>query len=334
MVTLTFNEEFMMSTRKLYLTKVIFAFTVSLIITFLLMGVSYAIESPQTSPQNDPYIVEEFDINTPGKLQVRTSGGDITVERSNSNTVRVEMFVRKDGKNLTSNDTVLDKWNIDISKSGNTVDAIAKHKGNNGWSGWDNDRVSISFVVYAPKLMDSDLKTSGGHIEVDGLEGRQSISTSGGHLKLTNLTGPINAKTSGGHIDLVNLDGEVEIKTSGGHINAETVAGILNAKTSGGHINLKDVTGSVKASTSGGSITADLKAIDQFVDLKTSGGNVNITIPKGIGVELQLKGTFVHGSFDNFSGEMENNEVKGKLNGGGPKVTARTSGGKVYLSFN
>lgn len=323
-----------MTTRKLYLAKVFIALTISLIMTLLLIQTSWAMGSSQSTDQDDPYRIEEFDISTPGNLEVRTSGGHITVEASNSNSVRVEMYVKKNGENLQPQDYDLDEWDIEISKSGSAVSASAKHKGNNGWSGWNNDRVSISFVVHTPKQISSDLKTSGGHIEVDGLEGNQDISTSGGHLNLANLKGSIEAKTSGGHIDLSNLEGEINVKTSGGHISAETITGTLDAKTSGGHINLGDVSGSVEASTSGGSITADLQIIDQFVDLKTSGGNVDITIPDNVGVDLQLRGTFVQGKLKNFSGEMEKNKVNGQLNGGGPNITARTSGGTVRLSFN
>ncbi len=320
-----------MTSRKIYITKVLLALTFSLIFSLLFMSVS---ANPGSLDQDNPYRTEEFNINTPGELQVRTSGGHITVEGSNSNTVYIEMYVRKDGENLTSSDTNLDKWEIDISQSGNSVNAIAKHKGRNSWSSWNNDRTSISFVVFAPKEMSTDLKTSGGHIEAKNLEGDQTIATSGGHLNLENLKGKIEAKTSGGHIDLLNMEGDLDVRTSGGHISANTVAGTLQAKTSGGHIKLSDISGSIKAATSGGSITANLNTIDQFVDLKTSGGNVDLSIPDNIGVDLQLKGTFVHGTFNNFSGEMENNEVDGKLNGGGPKVTARTSGGTVRLSFN
>lgn len=323
-----------MTTRNIYLTKVILALTFSLIFSLLLVSSSVASANSGSIDQDDPYRIEEFNINTPGELQVRTSGGHITVEGSNSNSVRVEMYVRKDGKNLTSSDISLDKWDIDISQSGNSIKATAKHQGNNGWSSWNNDRLSISFVVFAPKKMSTDLKTSGGHIEAQNLEGNQMIVTSGGHLNLTNLKGTIEAKTSGGHIDLSDIEGNLNVRTSGGHISAKTVAGTLQARTSGGHIKLSDISGSVKAATSGGSITASLNTIDQFVDLKTSGGNVDFTIPENIGVNLQLKGSFVHGKFNNFSGEMENNEVEGELNGGGPKVAARTSGGTVRLSFN
>lgn len=322
-----------MTARNMYLTKVLLALTFSLILSLIMVSSSVASANQGSIDQDDPYRTEEFNIHTPGELRVRTSGGHITVEGSNSNSVRVEMYVRSDDENLTSSDTNLDKWDIDISQSGNSVTAIAKHKDNNGWATWNNDRLSISFVVFAPREMSTHLKTSGGHIEAKNLEGDQSIATSGGHLTLANLKGKVEAKTSGGHIDLSTMQGDLNVRTSGGHITANSVFGSLQAKTSGGHIKLSDIRGSVKAATSGGNVTAKLRTIDQFVDLKTSGGNIDLSIPEGAGVDLTLRGTFVRGTLNNFSGEMENNKVKGELNGGGPKVSARTSGGRVSLSF-
>jgi hypothetical protein len=70
------------------------------------------------------------------------------------------------------------------------------------------------------------------------------------------------------------------------------------------------------------------------LNLKTSGGNIGIAIPESTGLELNLSGTFVNANIDNCSGKIERNKVNGKLNGGGPLLSARTSGGTVSLSFH
>lgn len=320
-----------MTTRTTYLTKVILAFIFSLLLTIIMMSSALAKEA-QISDQDEPYRVETFDINTPAELEVNTSGGHITVEGSASNSVRVEMFVRKNGKNLLPEDTDLSKWKIDISQSGNKVTATAKRPGRN-WSLFGNDKPSVSFVVYTPREISSNLNTSGGHIEVRGLDGNQDLATSGGHLDLADLKGTIEARTSGGHIDIANIEGDLEARTSGGHIDVQKSEGALNVKTSGGHIDLADVSGTVEASTSGGSITAKLSTVGEFVDLKTSGGNIEVTVPGNGGFDLKLKGSYVSTKLQNFSGEVERDEVEGKLNGGGPLISARTSGGVVSLSF-
>lgn len=320
-----------MTARNEYKMKVALAFGLSFL-TMLLM-VSTATAKTATTVKDDPYRIEEFTMNGPGSLDVRTSGGHITVKASESSRVRVEMYVRKNGRDLSPSDTDLDDFEIDISQSGNTVRAIAKRDNGKGWKFWNNNNLSISFVVYTPREMSTDLKTSGGHIETNGLSGNQKISTSGGHLKLSTLMGTVDARTSGGHIEISDFEGEMKARTSGGHIDVVNSSGSINLRTSGGHIDLERISGTVEASTSGGSINAEIASIGQFVDLRTSGGNVNISVPDGLGLDLDLRGSRVRTELKNFSGEVERDEVEGSVNGGGPKISARTSGGTVRVTF-
>lgn len=318
-----------MTARDQYKLKV----TIAFILSFLIMLFVVFTASAHTLTKDDPYRVEEFSLSGAGNLQVRTSGGHIAVKASGSNRVRVEMYVRKNGRDLSPSDTDLDEFDIEISQSGNTVKAYAKRDNDRGWKFWNNNNISVSFVIYTPREMSTDLKTSGGHIETRGLRGNQQISTSGGHLELANLMGTVDARTSGGHINIKDFEGEMKARTSGGHIEVQNAEGSINLRTSGGHIDLERISGTVEASTSGGSISADIASVGQFIDLRTSGGNVNISVPAGIGLDLDLKGSRVRTELKNFSGEVERDEVEGSVNGGGPKISARTSGGTVRISF-
>lgn len=322
-----------MTTRNIYLTKVALAFGLSLLFTLLLIYPVSATPT-DTADRDDPYRVEEFNIDIPGDLEVQTSGGHITVEASESNRVRVEMYVRRNGRELTASDTDLADYDIEISQSGNRVRAIAEQRGRN-WN-WGRNNISISFVIYTPREMTTQLRTSGGHIAITGLDGNQRLSTSGGHLEMSNLKGTVNARTSGGHIEIRDFVGNMNARTSGGHIEVEHSEGTLELHTSGGHIDLNDLSGQVEATTSGGSINADLTSIEPQgfgANLRTSGGHINVRIPDGIGLDLDLKGSRVNTKLKNFSGQIDRDEVEGSINGGGPKLTARTSGGTVRITF-
>jgi len=324
-----------MTARKIYLAKVAVAFIVSLLLTLLMILPASALSlNPEKTDRDEPYRVEEFSVSTPADLEVQTSGGHITVEASESSRIRVEMYVRRNGRELTPSDTDLDDFDIEISQSGDRVKAIAERRGRN-WN-WGRNNISISFVVYTPREMTTELRTSGGHISATGLDGEQRLSTSGGHLEMNNLKGTVNARTSGGHIEIYDFAGNMNARTSGGHIEVEHSEGTLELHTSGGHISLRDLSGQVEARTSGGSIDADLTSIEPQGDganLRTSGGHINITVPAGIGLDLDLKGSRVSTELNNFSGHIERDEVEGSINGGGPRLTARTSGGTVRINF-
>src|SRR5699024_7786715 len=158
-------------------------------------------------------------------------------------------------------------------------------------------------------------------------------TTSGGHISIQKLAGNQQLKTSGGHLKISQVEGTVDASTSGGHINVDGSSDELMLKTSGGHITLTDVGGEIEAKTSGGNITADLNTIVDQAKLKTSGGNIFITIPENTALDLDLKGSYVNASLDNFSGTTDRNEIEGEFNGGGPELSAKTSGGVVTLSF-
>lgn len=281
-----------------------------------------------------PYLTKEFTISTPGELEVVTSGGSIDVSSHSGDKVRVEMFVRKGGRSIESNDNdaaeALEDFEIEIEKSGNKVIASASREGGSWFS---SNNVSISFKVLVPKQMSCDLKTSGGSIQLTGVSGNQDVATSGGSLTLADISGDMDATTSGGSINIKNYEGLLEASTSGGSINLSNAKGELAVKTSGGSINLEDVEGSLTARTSGGGIKANLSSLDKQLKLSTSGGSITAVIPGGLGLDLDLKGNRVNTKLSNFDGEVEKDRVVGSINGGGIPVVMSTSGGSVNLEY-
>lgn len=291
--------------------------------------VAVLILTSNVSIAQEAYLTEEFSVSDNAKIEVSTSGGSIELVGENTDEVRVEMYVRKRGRELDRDDADLSNWEIRIEKEGNTVFAIAKREGRN----WGNNNISISFKVYAPTKSISDLRTSGGSISLENLIGDQIARTSGGSIQAENIEGEIQLKTSGGSITLADIDGFAEVNTSGGRIRGENITGGIDAKTSGGSITLDNISGNVEAKTSGGSIDAEVINPDAFIELRTSGGSITITVPKELGYDLDLDGNRVRADLYNFQGEFDKNDMKGIMNGGGTKVSAKTSGGSVNLRY-
>lgn len=285
------------------------------------------------STNNDPSISKTFNMSS-GNLDVMTSGGRITTEGHAGSKVVVEAFVKQNGKVLAASDKLMSKleegFDMRIEKSGSTVYAHAKRKGNSmPWK-----RMSVAFHVKVPHDMACTLKTSGGSIKLSEVNGDQKVRTSGGSITVTDVDGELDAHTSGGSITLKNIEGNVEGYTSGGRINLENVEGDeVEVKTSGGSISISGSARSVSASTSGGSIKANITGLSNKLHLSTSGGSIHAEVPDGLGMDLDLKGNSVRTDLKNFSGTSKKNYVQGSMNGGGMPVTMRTSGGSVTLSF-
>lgn len=184
------------------------------------------------------------------------------------------------------------QFSIEFSQDGNNVEVIGKKP---SFSFMNSS--GVKFIVKVPVSYNLDLRTSGGSI------------------KVVALNGEIDAFTSGGSIRLGDIKGDVDIKTSGGSIRVDEVDGNIKAHTSGGSIDVKfasQPSNDSKLTTSGGSVTATLlPSIKVDLVASTSGGRVS--------------------SDFTVDGVTKKNKIDGEINGGGPKLTLKTSGGSVRV---
>jgi hypothetical protein len=323
--------------------------------------------------EKEPYMTKQLSGDNVKSAKVETSGGSILVNGVSNSEARIEVYIRSSNSKYDySKEEIAKKleedYELTVNVSGGTLTAIAKTKHNNiNW----NKALSISFKIYVPVEVNTDLSTSGGSISLANLNGNHDFRTSGGSLHIDKLGGKIIGKTSGGSIEvahskaeiidlrtsggsihaedcmgklalitsggslhLKDLVGSVEARTSGGGVHADDIKGDLVAHTSGGNIDLKGLAGSLDAATSGGGVHVELIELGKYVTINNSGGNVDLTLPGDKGLDLKLSGNRINtGALKNFSGKMDEDNVNGTLNGGGIPVTVRSSSGRISLSF-
>lgn len=327
----------------------------------------------QNKWDKEPFMTKSFNSGSFSSTKVETSGGNIAVTGIDGSESKVEVYIRSsNGKNELTKEEIQQRLNemydLDVSVSGSKLTAIAKSKVRiKDWK----KALSIGFKLFVPKTVANDLTTSGGNIDLSNLTGNQDFTTSGGNLDIDNVTGKIDGKTSGGNINLKNsknnnielttsggnidavncegklrlttsggslwlkdLKGDIKATTSGGNVDGKNIGGELFASTSGGNVKFEDLACSVEASTSGGNIHVAVKEFGKFVTLSNSGGHVELEIPRGKGADLSLEGDKIKTDrLENFSGKIKDDEVDGKLNGGGIPVKVRAGGGHVSLAL-
>ncbi|WP_439695630.1 DUF4097 domain-containing protein [Mucilaginibacter sp. AW1-7] len=263
-------------------------------------------------------------------------------------------------------------YDLSVTVTGHEVRAIAKNKHENQSFNWKKS-ISISFKILVPQQVATNLKTSGGGIRLDNLKGNETFTTSGGGLEVDRLYGTIkgttsgggirvtnsgdniNLQTSGGGIEAKNLTGKISLETSGGGLRLENLKGTVNAhtsgggvegnniegelvtSTSGGGIDLKGMNCSLDASTSAGSLRAQMVKVGKFLKLDVSSGNIDLQLPANQGLNLDIRGDGINqhpSKISGFTGQWDNEHIKGTVNGGGAPVTAEASSGNVSVKFN
>ncbi|MEJ7647295.1 MAG: DUF4097 family beta strand repeat-containing protein [Chryseolinea sp.] len=314
---------------------------------------------------NSAYLNKSLSKDAIKEVYARTSGGGILVTGVSESEARIEVYVRSNNNDNLSKDEakkrIEEDYDLEVTASSGKLTATARPKLSNMNS---KRSLSISFRIYAPKNVSTDLGTSGGNIDLNKLTGAQEFKTSGGSLTLDELSGKLDGKTSGGNISLSNITsdevelttsggritaencrGNLELSTSGGNIDLEKLKGRIEAKTSGGtirgtaidgelithtsggSINLKDFSGSVDASTSGGNIDMEIIKVGKYITASNSGGNIKLKMPANLGMDLKLRAEhFQINSLKNFTGDQDEHKITGKMNGGGVPVDISTNG--------
>jgi hypothetical protein len=141
--------------------------------------------------------------------------------------------------------------------------------------------------------------------------------------------------TSGGNIAVRDLAGSVQVKTSGGNLTLSRIGGAVSASTDGGNIDVEEPLGGAKARTSGGGITVHLAGQPRKdVQLTTFGGNLVVVLGAATAVDVDAVahgGTITAPAQFRLRSDKDATELSGALNGGGPQLTLRSSGGNISL---
>ena len=298
-------------------------------------------------------INRSFQVHPGGRLTVDADLGSIQVKAGDSNRVDVEVIRRVDTRDQADADSILRELDLQFSQNGNDVRVSAKLPRGSRWWNRERQHLQLTFIISVPHAYNLDLSTSGGSISVDDLQGEVRSRTSGGSLHFGRIQGPVYGRTSGGSIQLEgssgiadvetsggsirigDVEGEVRANTSGGSIHIAKAKGNVNAETSGGGIDVQEVMGDIQASTSGGGVSATITQQPRGnCRLATSGGSVNVRLADNIAVDLDAEASGGGVSVDfpvTIRGEIDKHSLRAPINGGGPKLVLRTSGGGVHV---
>jgi DUF4097 and DUF4098 domain-containing protein YvlB len=314
-----------------------------ILLVFLLLKISPAVDAKN--------LQRSFEVKAGGLLILDTDVGSVKIFSWDQPKVDVQVFREFRGWDEDRISDFLENFPIEFSQQNSTIEITGHLK--KGWKmTWKN--FSVSYEIRVPDKFNLDLRTSGGSISVDDLEGKVEAKTSGGSLNFGNINGSVLANTSGGSISLKGCTADVSLRTSGGSITTGKVGGKTDAHTSGGSIHITQSLGDVVAQTSGGSITIEeamgsidantsggsvniaiLKQPKEDCRLETSGGTVNVSLAKDIAMNIDARthsGRVKSEIPISATGKKKEDWVIGTINGGGPELYLRTSGGNIYIN--
>lgn len=232
--------------------------------------------------------------NLSGKpdLRVETSDANIRVSTWDQNTIEAKVTT-------TRYKIGEDGIRIEEHQNGDSVELEVRYPHHNFSVGWDNRRVDI--LIQMPREGKVNLRTSDGKIEIAGLKGEMDLHSGDGSEHLDNVDGKLHADTSDGHIRADGRFDELDLKTGDGHVEVRAAAG-------------SSLSAGWRLETGDGNVTLEIPAdLAGDVDLHTGDGHIDLDMPVAT------------------SGQLRENEVHGKLNGGGSSLSIHTGDGSIHL---
>lgn len=288
-------------------------------------------------------IEHEFEVSAGGLLVIAAERASVDV-RGGSENARVEISRGDDGAAAIEADYGIA---VERTDAGVELRVAPKERLLPRMS-----RPSVKIAVWVPRNFRAEVASTGGSVSVASLSGDVAARTSGGSLRLTNLAGAVTGHTSGGSIRHAGTSASANFVTTGGAIDIGEVEGEASAKTTGGSITLASAGGAIAARTSGGSIriasagdAIDAKTAGSiqatFVaqptvpsGLATTGGSIQVRLAPNVAVDVHAKTSGGRVRLEEgirVEGEVERRRLSGTINGGGPSLSLRTSGGSIVL---
>jgi len=138
-------------------------------LTLLIVACQSAAALAQTD--KTPYLTKSLSNDAINNVTVSTSAGGIMVSGESGQQPRIEVYIKGNNNQKLSKEEIANRleedylMNIDVN--GHVLSATVKNKHN--FSNWRR-QMSISFKIYVPQSVSTNLKTSGGGIELNRVQ--------------------------------------------------------------------------------------------------------------------------------------------------------------------
>ncbi len=150
-------------------------------------------------------------------------------------------------------------------------------------------------------------------------KGRVNLHTGDGKIELAEFSGDMDLSSGDGAQEIHGVDGKLRATTGDGHISADGRFDVLSLKTGDGRLDARATAGS--------------KLAEEWM-LNTGDGSVSLEVPENLPADLYLHTGDGHIDVSapmTTDGRIKENEVHGKMNGGGKLITIHTGDGSISL---
>jgi len=213
-------------------------------------------------------------------------------------------------------------------RPGGKISVDGHENGGVAFFGWDRNEVKVVAMIQTNADDDN---------QAEALAKQIRINTDGGQISAEGPSSVSRKWWSVSYEIYVPRRSNLEAVTHNGGVSAADVEGELDLHATNGGIRVENVGGDVHGETTNGGVTASLTGTSwrgKGLDLQTTNGGINLTIPRGYNANLET-GTTNGGMRVDFPITVRGligRRIQTQLGTGGPVVRVMTTNGGVRIS--
>ena len=302
---------------------------------FFLSGASLSAKISRTVERVFPFAPGEIPL-----VKLEVFYGSVTVESAEGDAVRIEVKLDFETDQETVANRVQKNLTLTFAQPGGVVTVGAEYSRSVHWDFENWPPVKLAFKLLVPAHCNLDLYTRDGSLVVGLLGGAMKARTHSGAITFRGVQGSIEAQSEFGDITVQHCTGTLKLRSVSGNFRVGPVGGFADVFGYGGEIEVQSAGGGIKAETSGADLLVGFAhPVTAPATLSTGGANVILTFDQRSACTLDLRAS-IFGKVVNVkdrlqltptSGAFGKSRLQATLNGGGPLIAAKASGGHVYV---
>jgi len=272
-------------------------------------------------------------------LKLDTCHGAIRIEPSTDN--HLQVLVRETMNVPTEDDAdrLQHHLNLTFEQTPAQVSIKARFKRSVRWA-WESwPPVALAYAIKLPRDSHLKLTTAEGDITVCSLKGNVQARAGNGAIFTGDINGSVSATSTRGDLSVTACTGPLTLSAQQGNVLVGRAHGITKINAADGTIEVQNARGPlfIKADA------ADIKVgfphpLLAPAELRADGGDIEALFDPRCAANLDAHAsTFGEVKVKNLalkieSGKPGTSRVRGTLNGGGPKLLLKASGGNIRLT--
>ena len=241
---------------------------------------------------------------------------------------------------------ILNSYLLAVAASGNSTFLAPEDIRIKNYNGFLNVKNPNGGYVIDNISGSAELKATGS-IVIGKIDGDLMASTPIGDIEIGEAMGNVRINSQAGNVSINKAQKHVFVEAGLGEVVIQSAKSVQVNNILGGDVKLLDILGYSNVSTNGNIL---LIVNDQFnglnlCDLSTTEGDITIYIPRGLGVNIEIKTPFSPNTeketriksdfaFDTLNQKYEKGYyfvITTKINNGGSKMNLQVNKGDIYL---